>query len=117
MERGGRGSGVATLLRGSQRPRASARKRVTREWLFADLDAAHSGTRARAKWALIRGDAETRLKQLPEGCVDCAVTSPPYFWQRDYDVAGQSGHEETVDDYVLNLQQVFHEVRRVLKPG
>ena len=42
MERGGRGGGVATLLRSVQRPRPSARKRVTRERLFADLDAAHS---------------------------------------------------------------------------
>jgi DNA modification methylase len=117
MERESRGLLVATHFRGAQSPDISARKRVLRARLFADLDAMHAGARERTKWALIHGDAETRLGQLPDKCIDCVITSPPYFWQRDYNVADQSGHEETVDDYVLNLQQVFREVRRVLKPS
>ena len=28
---------------------------------------------------------------LPADHFSCVVTSPPYFWQRDYDVAGQIG--------------------------
>jgi DNA modification methylase len=116
MVQGGAGS-VTTLLRGTQKSRTTIRKHVTRAELFAELDAIHSGTRARVPWALVCGDAETRLKGLPDSCVDCVVTSPPYYWQRDYHVTGQSGHEESVDDYVLNLLQVFREVRRALKPS
>jgi SAM-dependent methyltransferase len=111
-----RGS-VPTLLRRIQESRTPVRKRITRAALFAGLDATHSGTRARTPWALLCGDAETRLKGLPDCCVDCVVTSPPYYWQRDYHIAGQSGQEESLDDYVLNLLQVFREVRRVLKPS
>lgn len=110
-------SSVATFLRGIQKSRTQIGRRLARAQLFAELDATHSGTRANAPWALVYGDAETRLKELPDSCIDCVVTSPPYYWQRDYHVAGQSGHEESVDDYVLNLLRVFCAVRRVLKPN
>lgn len=107
---------ITTLLRGTQKSRSPRRKRVTRAKLFSQVRASHSGARARVPWALVCGDAEARLKDLPDNCVDCAVSSPPYYWQRDYHVAGQSGHEDSIDDYVLNLMQAFREVRRVLKP-
>jgi DNA modification methylase len=62
---------------------------------------------------LIRADA----RQLPlrDRCVQCVVTSPPYFGLRDYGVAGQIGFEATPDAYVHTLVAVFREVRRVLK--
>jgi DNA modification methylase len=107
---------IATLLGAKQKSPAEKRRRVRRADLFAELNCVQKGKRRRLPWALIKGDAEMRLSELPDACVDCVVTSPPYYWQRDYGVAGQSGQEETVDDYVLNLQQVFREVRRVLKP-
>lgn len=92
-------------------------KPVSRKELFDGLSEEHAtGVRSRLPWALLRGDAETTLKKLPGLSVDCAVTSPPYWWQRDYAVDGQSGQEDTIDDYVLNLQSVFREVKRVLKP-
>lgn len=56
------------------------------------------------------------LKSLPDNCVDCCITSPPYFGLRDYGVAGQIGLEETPEDYVQRLVNVFAEVYRVLKP-
>jgi len=43
------------------------------------------------------------------------VTSPPYYWQRDYGVKGQSGQEDTIEEYVKNLTRVFRQVRRTLK--
>jgi type I restriction enzyme R subunit len=52
---------------------------------------------------------------MPNDAVDCVVTSPPYYWQRDYGVKGQAGQEETVDEYVRNLVQVFRQVKRTLK--
>jgi DNA modification methylase len=43
------------------------------------------------------------------------LTSPPYYWQRDYEVAGQIGHEPSINGYVSALADVFREARRVLK--
>jgi DNA modification methylase len=61
---------------------------------------------------LIRADA--RALPLIDGCVDCVVTSPPYFGLRDYGVAAQIGLEPTPDAYVAALVAVFRDVRRVL---
>ncbi|MDZ4178353.1 MAG: site-specific DNA-methyltransferase [Coriobacteriia bacterium] len=46
--------------------------------------------------------------------VNCVVTSPPYYWQRDYEVDGQLGHESTIDGYVQALVRVFSNLKRVL---
>lgn len=56
------------------------------------------------------------LKRLPDNSVDCCVTSPPYYALRDYGVDGQIGLEETPEEYVRKLTDVFMEVYRVLKP-
>ena len=53
---------------------------------------------------------------LAPGLAQCIVTSPPYFWQRDYGVNGQIGHEPTIDGYVTALVTVFREAKRVLQP-
>ncbi|CAN5653973.1 site-specific DNA-methyltransferase [soil metagenome] len=66
-------------------------------------------------WSLYEGDARQTLPTLDAESVDCVVTSPPYYWQRDYEVGGQIGLEPTIAGYVENLRQVFHEVKRVLK--
>lgn len=56
------------------------------------------------------------LKLLPDNCIDCCVTSPPYFGLRDYGTEEQIGLEETPELFVDKLVSVFEEVRRVLKP-
>ncbi len=61
-------------------------------------------------------DALEGLKKLPDGCVACVVTSPPYWGLRDYGVDGQIGLEGTPEAYVGKLVEVFREVRRVLRP-
>lgn len=55
------------------------------------------------------------LKKLPDNCIDCCVTSPPYFGLRDYGTDEQIGMEETPEKFVDNLVAVFSEVHRVLK--
>jgi DNA modification methylase len=67
-------------------------------------------------WSILCGDVVAALERLDDGEVDCIVTSPPYYWQRDYEVAGQLGHEATIEAYVTNLATVFREARRVLSP-
>lgn len=64
---------------------------------------------------IFQGDATEILKTLPAHTVDCCVTSPPYWGLRDYGVAGQMGLEETPDEYVRRMVELFREVRRVLK--
>lgn len=55
------------------------------------------------------------MRDMPDGCVDCVVTSPPYFGLRDYGVDGQIGLEPTIAEYISRLVDVFGECRRVLK--
>jgi DNA modification methylase len=64
---------------------------------------------------VLHGDALEQLKTLPDGCVQCVVTSPPYWGLRDYGVEGQIGLEPTPALYVAKLVEVFREVRRVLR--
>lgn len=64
---------------------------------------------------IITGDALESLRQLPDCCCSTCVTSPPYFGLRNYDTPGQIGLEETPNEYIDRLVEVFREVRRVLR--
>jgi len=64
---------------------------------------------------IYKGDCTEVLKQLPEKIVQTCVTSPPYYGLRDYGVDGQIGLEESPEEYVEKLVEVFREVKRVLK--
>lgn len=63
---------------------------------------------------LLLGDALEVLRSLPDGSVDCIVTSPPYYGLRDYGTHGQYGLEPTPAAYVETMRGVFAEARRVL---
>lgn len=76
-------------------------------------------------WQLWEGATLKRLGDIPDGTIQCVVTSPPYFGLRDYGLAptswgdgwvGQLGLEEHPDQYVDHLLEVFAEVHRVLRP-
>ncbi|TLY55116.1 MAG: site-specific DNA-methyltransferase [Gammaproteobacteria bacterium] len=67
--------------------------------------------------SILLGCAQSVLPRLPPACVDCIVTSPPYFGQRDYGVAGQIGTEETPEEYIERLTLIFREAKRLLKPA
>lgn len=60
------------------------------------------------------GDVRQRLAELPDCSVQTCITSPPYWGLRDYGHDGQIGLEQTPDEYVAELVEVFREVRRVL---
>ena len=64
---------------------------------------------------VLEGDCREVLAGLPDECVQCVVTSPPYWGLRDYGVTGQLGLERTPDEYVARMVEVFREVRRVLR--
>lgn len=65
---------------------------------------------------LLLGDALAVLRELPDGLADTVVTSPPYFWTRDYGAAGQYGLEATPQDYLDTLRAVMAQAHRVLAP-
>lgn len=54
------------------------------------------------------------LKTLEPRSIQTCVTSPPYFGLRDYGHASQIGLEETPDDYVSSMVEVFRLVRNAL---
>ena len=64
---------------------------------------------------ILYGHALDRLRELPDESVHCAVSSPPYWRQRNYHIAGQLGLEHTPEEYIDNITAVFREVRRVLR--
>jgi site-specific DNA-methyltransferase (adenine-specific) len=65
---------------------------------------------------ILCGDATVTLSTIPDSSVQCIVTSPPYFRQRDYGTGNcQIGSENTVEEYIQRLLEVFRECRRVLK--
>lgn len=64
---------------------------------------------------IYQGNCLEVLKSFEDKCINCCVTSPPYYGLRDYGVEGQIGNEDTPFDYVDKLVDIFAEVRRVLK--
>ena len=62
------------------------------------------------------GDCREVLDALTEHSVQCVVTSPPYWGQRDYGTAQKGiGLEADVTEWVDSIVQVFQKVRRVLR--
>lgn len=66
---------------------------------------------------LLNGDAAEVLRDIPDGIVDCVVTSPPYWGTRSYGGRKEIGAEKDLRKYIANLELVFDEVWRVLKAG
>jgi site-specific DNA-methyltransferase (adenine-specific) len=64
----------------------------------------------------IKGDTYALLKLFPPDCIDCVITSPPYWRQRAY-INGGIGLEDKWEDYVNNLLAIFCELKRILKPS
>lgn len=64
---------------------------------------------------ILIGDNRKILPTLPDKSVNCCVTSPPYYGLRDYQHPDQIGLEETPEQYIETMVQVFREVKRALK--
>ena len=64
---------------------------------------------------IYQGDTPSVLREMASESVDCIITSPPYYGLRDYGESGQIGLEETPEEYIEKLVDVFREARRVLK--
>ncbi len=78
-------------------------------------DASYGYFDRKTPWIISNDDALAGVSKLADNSVDCVISSPPYYWQRDYGVEGQTGQEETLTEYVENISAVFREVLRTLK--
>jgi DNA modification methylase len=64
---------------------------------------------------IYHGDCIEVMAQMEPKSVHCCITSPPYWGLRDYNSDGQIGLEETPEEYVAKIVEVFRGVRRVLR--
>lgn len=65
--------------------------------------------------SILVGDVREKLRGLPDNHFDMVLSSPPYWGLRDYGVEGQIGLEETWEEHLQVIVEVFREIRRVLK--
>lgn len=65
--------------------------------------------------AIVVADAKKVLATLPDDALCTTVTSPPYWSLRDYDIPGQIGVEDCIEDYLNDLVDVFEQVRRATR--
>jgi DNA modification methylase len=68
-----------------------------------------------SKAKIIVGDVRTAMNSIPDQSVQTCITSPPYWGLRDYGEGDQIGLEETPQQYVDQMVEVFRQVWRVLK--
>lgn len=61
------------------------------------------------------GDAYSGLLNIDDCSIDIAITSPPYWNQRDYEFDGQIGTENSPEEYVYNLSEIFLQLKTKLK--
>ncbi len=64
---------------------------------------------------LIFGDTYTGLEYIKDKSITVAITSPPYWKQRDYKFEGQIGQEESPEEYIGRLVQIYNKLRQKLK--
>lgn len=66
---------------------------------------------------IFNADARDALNWLYDAGVrvDCIVTSPPFYGQRDYGVDGQIGLEKHPSEFIAELVEVFEGCKRILK--
>ena len=62
------------------------------------------------------GDARA-LSDLADASVHLIVTSPPYWALKDYGHSAQIGFDQSLEDYLESLAQVWRECHRALHPG
>ncbi|MGO9309179.1 MAG: DNA-methyltransferase [Spirochaetia bacterium] len=58
-----------------------------------------------------------RMPEITDAGIDLVITSPPYWQIKDYGSPGQIGFGESLHEYLGDLQRVWTECFRVLRPG
>lgn len=93
--------------------------------LFSELDVTQRDDElADESWRMIHGNFLQIVGRLPEGSVQCVVTSTPYWGMRIYKEAqlvrwadGEEcafGHEQTPEGFIRHTVEILHRLRPVL---
>jgi DNA modification methylase len=64
---------------------------------------------------VILGDVREVIDFIPDNFIDCIITSPPYWMQRDYGNPAQIGRESRPEEYIREIVGVFERLRAKLK--
>lgn len=64
---------------------------------------------------ILHGDVYACLDQLEDKSIAVAITSPPYWKQRDYGFEGQIGQENTPEEYIGRLVIVFNKLKQKMR--
>ena len=70
--------------------------------------------------AFVKGDAGAVMDLFPDNSIDTVITSPPYWGLREYsesDSQAAIGLEDSFEEYLLKIANVFSKVKDVLTPG
>lgn len=65
---------------------------------------------------IIIGDSR-QMKEVPDESVHLIITSPPYWQLKDYGNGKQIGYNDSYEEYINNLNLVWHECHRILHKG
>lgn len=63
------------------------------------------------------GDAKEVSSSITGETIGLVITSPPYWNIKDYDVKDQIGFNQSYEEYIDSLKDVWFECKRVLYPG
>lgn len=66
---------------------------------------------------IIIGDAQEDIKTLKDESAHLIITSPPYWQIKDYRIENQIGYNDTYEEYINKLNNVWKECYRVLHKG
>ncbi len=89
--------------------------KIYRDAISPPIRLTNDGDQPNENFKLIVGDSRYALSYLADDTFQCCITSPPYWGLRDYDIDGQIGAEDEVDEYIADLVAIFREVRRTLR--
>ncbi|WP_426492411.1 DNA-methyltransferase [Hymenobacter sp. 102] len=90
---------------------------ITLQEVFMDANLRSHAYYADERTLIFNADSRQALRWLKEAGVevDCIVTSPPFYGQRDYGVDGQLGLEEHPTTFINGLVEVFEGCKEVLR--
>lgn len=70
----------------------------------------------RTSHKIIVGDSR-HMVEVQDNSVHLVITSPPYWQLKDYGPKNQIGYNDSYQDYIDNLNEVWKECYRILHPG
>ena len=91
-----------------------AKKKKIRESISKCEDRSKSLVKVEKECYKIYNKSSKDMSELKNESIDMILTSPPYYSKRNYGNENQIGLENSVEEYLDNLMEVFNECYRVL---